>query len=102
MAPPGPASSPPLKTVRVRIEGRVQGVGFRAWTGEEAFARGLRGWVRNRRDGSVEAQFTGPADTVDAMVEACRRGPLGARVERLIAGPAEDDGGSGFRHLPTE
>ena len=90
-----------LKTLRVRIEGRVQGVGFRAWTGAEAYARGLRGWVRNRRDGSVEAQFSGPADKVDAMVEACRRGPLGARVEGLIAAPADDDGGSGFRHLPT-
>ena len=89
------------KCLRVRIEGRVQGVWFRAWTAEEAHKRRLRGWVRNRRDGSVEAQFAGPAEQVDAMVDACRRGPPHARVDGVIATPAEDDGGPGFRTLPT-
>ncbi|HUI18235.1 MAG TPA: acylphosphatase [Alphaproteobacteria bacterium] len=89
------------KCVRVRLEGRVQGVWFRAWTAEEATHLGLRGWVRNRADGSVEAQFAGAASRVDAMVEACRRGPPLARVERLISGAVTDDGEPGFRQLPT-
>ena len=94
--------APETKCLRLRIEGRVQGVWYRAWTGEEAASRSLRGWVRNRTDGSVEAQFCGPAAAVDDMVEACRRGPPHARVQGLIAAPAEDDGEPGFRQLPTE
>jgi len=66
---------------RVVIRGRVQGVGYRAWTEYTALELGLEGWVRNRRDGTVEALFAGPADDVAAMLEACRQGPLGARVE---------------------
>jgi acylphosphatase len=65
------------------VHGRVQGVGFRAFVEGEALARGLQGWVRNRRDGSVEAVFMGEAATVAAMIEACRRGPFGARVDVL-------------------
>jgi acylphosphatase len=65
------------------IRGRVQGVGYRAWTEYTALERGLAGWVRNRRDGSVEAVFSGPAETVAEMVEACRRGPRGARIDAL-------------------
>lgn len=90
-----------IKTVRVRIEGRVQGVWFRAWTGEEATKRSLRGWVRNRRDGSVEAQFSGPPDKVNEMVESCKKGPPHARVAGIIAAEVEDDGEPGFRQLPT-
>jgi acylphosphatase len=67
----------------VIVHGRVQGVGFRAFVEGEALARGLEGWVRNCRDGSVEAVFMGEAATVTAMVEACRRGPFGARVDVL-------------------
>jgi acylphosphatase len=70
---------------QVIIRGRVQRVGFRAWAESTASARGLEGWVRNRRDGSVEALFAGPAQTVTDMVEACRRGPPGARVDDLEA-----------------
>jgi acylphosphatase len=71
-------------TVRhVLIRGLVQGVGYRAWTEREALRRGLAGWVRNRRDGAVEAVFAGPAETVAAMLEACRQGPRGARVESI-------------------
>ena len=74
----------------VVIRGRVQGVGYRAWTEYTALDHGLEGWVRNRRDGSVEAVFAGPAEVVAAMIEACRRGPPGARVEAIdqqAAGP---------------
>jgi acylphosphatase len=67
----------------VVTRGRVQGVGFRAWTEYTALERGLQGWVRNRRDGSVEALFVGPLDVVDAMVAACREGPRGAHVDAI-------------------
>jgi acylphosphatase len=67
----------------VIVHGRVQGVGFRAFVEGEALARGLEGWVRNRRDGSVEAVFMGDEVTVAEMVAACRRGPFGARVDVL-------------------
>jgi acylphosphatase len=63
------------------VHGRVQGVGFRAFVKVEALTRGIEGWVRNRRDGSVEAVFAGETDVVAAMIEACQRGPLGARVD---------------------
>ncbi len=65
----------------VIIRGRVQGVGYRAWTEVTALERGLLGWVRNRRDGSVEALFVGSEDAVVAMFEECRRGPPRARVD---------------------
>ena len=67
----------------VIIRGRVQGVGYRAWTEVTALEHGLEGWVRNRRDGSVEAVFGGVADGVAAMIADCRRGPPGARIERI-------------------
>jgi len=88
--------------VRLVIGGRVQAVGYRMWTVGEATRRGLAGWVRNRRDGTVEALLAGPPDAVEAMVEACRRGPPAARVtgiERLPAEPAE--AGAGFEERPT-
>ncbi len=72
-----------VTALRLSIVGRVQGVGFRAWTVQEALQRHLRGWVRNRRDGSVEAVFAGTADAVSAMIEACRRGPSSARVDAV-------------------
>jgi acylphosphatase len=77
-----------LIVVRVVVSGKVQGVWFRAWTVEEASMRGLRGWVRNRRDGSVEALFAGEAALVEDMIAACRDGPPMARVagiERHVA-----------------
>ena len=64
----------------VVIRGRVQGVGYRAWTEYTALEGGLEGWVRNRRDGAVEALFVGPLHVVVEMVEACRQGPPGAEV----------------------
>ena len=65
----------------VVIRGRVQGVGYRAWAEYTALERGLEGWVRNRRDGSVEAVFAGPPEAVAAMIAACRHGPSGSRVD---------------------
>jgi acylphosphatase len=67
----------------VVVRGRVQGVGYRAFVEDEARRRELRGWVRNRRDGSVEAVLSGPRDEVEAMIEACRRGPVSARVSAV-------------------
>jgi acylphosphatase len=92
----------PEKTVRLRISGKVQGVGYRIWATRTAAGLGLRGWVRNRLDGSVEALVTGAPDAVCAMVEASRNGPSGARVAEVAVTPAEDDGGDGFVALPTE
>jgi acylphosphatase len=64
----------------VLIRGRVQGVGYRAWVQITALELGVEGWVRNCRDGSVEAVFAGAEETVLTMVEACRDGPRGAQV----------------------
>ncbi len=73
-----------MSTIRhVTVHGRVQGVGFRAFVEQEALVRGLQGWVRNRRDGSVEAVFAGEVSAVIGMIEACGRGPMGARVTAL-------------------
>jgi len=68
----------------VTLSGRVQGVGYRQWCAFEAERRGLKGWVRNRANGAVEAVFAGPPDAVAAMLEACRAGPPGARVDDLL------------------
>lgn len=95
------AAAEAAKTVKVRIEGRVQGVWFRAWTSQEASARGLAGWVRNRPDGSVEALFSGAADMVDDMLAACHDGPPHADVTAVVpedAAPPDDDG---FHQLPA-
>ena len=96
------------ETIRqVTIRGRVQGVGFRYWVEEQAMARDLEGWVRNRRDGSVEALFAGPADVVSEMIAVCRRGPPSARVEVVQEQPAGADAlnlrrpGERFSVLPT-
>ena len=72
-----------MSRVRVVIHGRVQGVWFRGWTIEAAQMRGLSGWVRNRRDGTVEAVFDGPDETVADMIDACWQGPPAARVDHI-------------------
>lgn len=71
------------RAVEARITGRVQGVSYRAWTEDEARARGLSGWVRNMPDGSVEALFIGPPAALDEMLAACRDGPMLARVDSV-------------------
>jgi acylphosphatase len=87
--------------VRVRIEGRVQGVWFRGWTVQRAIELKLHGWVRNRSDGSVEAMFAGPADVVERMLQQCWEGPPGARVTDVRAEPAELPHRSGFFAVAT-
>jgi acylphosphatase len=90
----------------VVVRGRVQGVGYRAFVEDEVQRRGLRGWVRNRRDGSVEAVFSGPRNNVEAVIEACQRGPFSARVSGLdqregTAADLLEAAAGGFSVLPT-
>lgn len=85
-----------MKSVRVVVHGRVQGVFFRDTVSREAERAGVAGWVSNRDDGTVEARFEGDAPAVDRMVELCRRGPEAARVERVETEAAEQEGLSGF------
>ena len=82
--------------VRVRARGRVQGVFFRAEAQSRADSFGLTGWIRNNPDGSVEAVFEGDQQRVESIVEWCRRGPSGARVDGLEVEPEEPRGDSGF------
>lgn len=85
----------------IRIEGRVQGVFFRDWTVEAARALGLCGWVRNRRDGSVEALAIGPDSAVERLIRQCHEGPPSARVERVVVAEAEEETLTGFSRRPT-
>jgi acylphosphatase len=89
------------RTVRVRIQGLVQGVGYRYWTERVASEAGLSGWVRNRRDGSVEAVFSGPSDDVAEMIERCRSGPSAARVASVAVNEEAAVPKPGFEVLPT-
>ena len=75
----------------VVVRGRVQGVGYRAWVEYQAITGGLEGWVRNRRDGSVEALFAGPPTRVAEMVALCRHGPPSARVDNVTSETASVD-----------
>ena len=74
----GAGSDEKRRAVTVRIEGNVQGVGFRNWTQRLAAQLGLGGWARNRRDGSVEALFCGPAAAIEEVIGRCRMGPRSA------------------------
>jgi acylphosphatase len=93
--------------LQVTIRGRVQGVGYRAWVEHRATTHDLEGWVRNRRDGSVEALFAGPAEAVTDMVAQCRRGPSWSRVDAVSEEPGHPDAlnlrrsGERFSVLPT-
>jgi acylphosphatase len=92
----------------VRVRGRVQAVGFRAFVEDAAAMQGVDGWVRNRRDGSVEAVFAGDPAAVRAAIDACRRGPPGAWVEALQETEGSDEllaqrvSGEHFSVLRTE
>ena len=77
--------------LQVMIRGRVQGVGYRAWVEYQATTSGLEGWVRNRRDGSVEALFAGSPKLVAEMVALCRHGPPSARVDSVTSETASAD-----------
>lgn len=85
----------------------MQGVGYRAFVDHQARARDLKGWVRNRRDGSVEALFAGPLDVVEAMIAACRQGPMLAQVDAVNDETVGPDmlnlrqAGARFSVLPT-
>ena len=76
---------------RLTISGQVQGVGFRYALADEARARNLRGWVRNRRDGSIEAIVAGPEGDVEAVIAWARHGPPAAQVTRVAVEPAATD-----------
>jgi acylphosphatase len=92
---------------QVRITGRVQGVGYRAWVEHQARNHNLEGWVRNRRDGSVEALFAGPEVLVSEMIARARRGPSSARVANVTEEPGTAEAlklrrpGDRFSVLPT-
>lgn len=92
---------------RVMIHGRVQGVGYRAWVDHEARRLGLQGWVRNRRDGSVEAVFDGEEKIVTEMIASCRKGPPSSRVDGVAEETVNEDAlrlrhsGEAFSVLPT-
>jgi acylphosphatase len=96
---------PPGGPVHLSIHGRVQGVGFRNALCDRAADLGIEGWVRNRRDGSVEAVIRGEAHAVQSLMQWACRGPPAARVDRLDSRPADLEEtatwGTGFRCLPT-
>ena len=90
-----------MVSLRLEISGRVQGVGFRYSMREEATRRGVCGWVRNRRDGSVEALAQGEAAAVDALIDWARRGPPGARVTDVRTSAGEEAAHQAFELRPT-
>ncbi len=86
---------------RLVVEGRVQGVGYRYWAMAEARRWPIRGWVRNRADGTVEILCIGAADAVEQFTARCGDGPAQARVLRVNVFPAADDGSLGFEARAT-
>ena len=90
-----------MRQVHVVVSGRVQGVGFRTWTEEAAQSLGLGGWVRNRRDGTLEAVFCGDATAVEQMLARIGRGPIGAWVEGVETSDWKGGTFSSFGVLPT-
>ncbi len=95
------SAEPAPQRVRLVVSGRVQGVWYRGWVVDEAQARGLDGWVRNRRDGTVEAVFQGVPAVVAEMVAACWRGPPMARVVAVETHTHEAPVASGFVQAPS-
>ena len=85
-----------LARARVAVSGRVQGVFFRGDARDRARSLGVSGWVTNRRDGTVEAVFEGRRDAVESMVDWCRRGPAGARVDDVQVAWEDPRGEDGF------
>jgi len=88
-------------TSRIRVHGRVQGVWFRDWTIREAHRRDVDGWVRNRRDGTVEVLAAGEAEAVEALIERLREGPPKARVDRLDVQDSDEPVPPGFTRAAT-
>jgi acylphosphatase len=89
-----------LTTLRVRVEGKVQGVGFRAYSVRQALALNLKGWVRNRSDGVLETLVTGEVKDVERFVQSCMKGPDGAKVTNIDLIADTDPGSEGFIELP--
>ena len=89
------------KQAHIRIIGKVQGVYYRLWTQETAKELGLTGWVRNVKDGNVEAVFCGEENAVTAMLAACIEGPAAAKVENIEHLPPLDFSSNNFDVLPT-
>lgn len=87
--------------VHIVVKGRVQGVGYRAWTVRLARQCGLRGWVRNRHDGSVEMLLIGEEADVEAAAQACQHGPNSAHVVHITRTPTRDDGSMAFEARST-
>jgi len=92
---PGPASAPAIRQVHVFIKGKVQGVGFRAFTKERADEVGVKGWVRNLADGRVESVMQGKSEAVEKLLESVRKGPRSSRVDGVEA--KEEKIGEEFR-----
>jgi acylphosphatase len=90
-----------MRTVRLVITGRVQGVGYRMWAERTAAQLGIGGWVRNRSDGTVELLATGTEDAIAALIEGCRQGPRAAVVTAVAITDAEHDGSTGFTATAT-
>ena len=90
-----------MVSLRLEISGRVQGVGFRYSMREQATRLGVRGWVRNRRDGSVEALAQGESAAVQALIDWTKRGPPGARVTEVKTSAAEERAHQAFELRPT-
>ncbi len=90
-----------MNTIRLRISGAVHGVGFRVFVLREARALALKGWVRNRADGTVEVLAAGGQAALETLVARCREGPFGARVENVSVTPVQDEIAADFRQLPT-
>ena len=90
-----------FRTVRVVISGHVQGVWYRGWAVESARALDLGGWVRNRRDGTVEAVFGGPEPAIEIMLARCHNGPPAARIDSVTAVTWDGETGAGFHQLPS-
>ncbi|PWR18014.1 acylphosphatase [Zavarzinia compransoris] len=90
-----------MKTIRLIISGRVQGVGYRHFAAGKARLLGLDGWVRNRLDGTVEVLARGEAAVLDELVAACRLGPPAAIVGGIDSRPAEDVPAPGFIQRET-
>jgi acylphosphatase len=89
------------RTVHARVEGRVQGVGYRAWVEHTARSLGLAGWVRNLRDGSVEMMLQGASENVTAMLRSCEHGPPDARVTKIEILGEGASAYTAFEVLPT-
>ena len=91
-----------MRRVRAIVTGRVQGVSYRASTADEAQRLGLTGWVKNRRDGSVELEAEGDADRVAALLAWCEHGPPAARVSRVVVDELAPAGDDEFTVRPTD